>query len=211
MLFTGGVATATQIQIFDTNSDNVDFTSYYEMLDSRNLSGTLTVTEFNDTDSYVIYEFEADGVSFTGNVLTITPTSVYASPLVSNTNAPVGDVCISFDLFRGVKTLNETGITSSNSTFYSVTQSEYDGMVIDYIVRKTDGTTGTRTGTIMAAWDGTTSTVQFTDTSTTDAGGTTSGLVFRVEANGTNASLGFTVSSGTYTVTITVRPIGTYS
>jgi hypothetical protein len=210
-LFTGGITAATQIQIFDTNSDGVDWTDYYKMLDSRNLSGTLTATEVNDTDSYVIYEFEADGVSFSGNVLTITPTSIYASPLVSNPSTPIDNVCISFDLFRGVKTLNETGITATTNNFYSVKQSQYNGMVVDYVVRKTDGTTGTRTGTIMAAWDGTSSTVQYTDTSTKDAGGTTAGLAFKVTASSGVASLGFNVTSGTYTVTITVRPIGTYS
>ena len=60
-------------------------------------------------------------------------------------------------------------------------------MVIDYVVRKTDATEGTRTGTILAAWDGTSTTVQFTDSSTRDAGGSTAGLTFRVTADGTDA------------------------
>ena len=168
-------------------------------------------TELNDTDSYVIYEFDAAGVSFSNNVLSITPTAIYASPLVDNSTTPV-NVCIQFDLFRGVKTISETGITSGTyNDFYSVKQSEYPGMVIDYVVRKTDSTTGTRTGTILAAWDGTSTTVQFTDSSTRDAGGSTVGLTFRVTADGTDASLGFTITSGTYTVTISVRPLGDYS
>ncbi len=198
------------IQIFDTNSDGVNWTEYYEMIAGRKLSGTLTATEFNDTDSYVIYEFDSAGVSFSSNVLTITPTAIYASPLVDNSTTP-GDVCIQFDLFRGVKTLSESNITAGNSTFYGVKQSEYPGMAIDYVVRKTDATTGTRTGTILAAWDGTSQTVQFTDSSTRDAGGSTAGLTFKVTANGTDAYLGFTRTSGTYTVTISVRPLGDYS
>jgi len=181
------------------------------MIAGRKLSGTLTATELNDTDSYVIYEFDAAGVTFSSNVLTITPTAIYASPLVDNSTTP-GNVCIQFDLFRGVKTLSESNITATNATFYSVKQSEYPGMVIDYVVRKTDGTTGTRTGTILAAWDGTSTTVQFTDSSTRDAGGSTAGLTFRVTATGTNASLGIDVTGGgTYTVTISVRPLGDYS
>ena len=198
------------IQIFDTNSNSVDWTEYYEMIAGRNLSGTLTATELNDTDSYVIYEFDAAGVSFSSNVLSITPTAIYASPLVDNSTTP-GDVCIQFDLFRGVKTLSQSNITSTDTTFYSVKQAEYPGMVIDYVVRKTDSTEGTRTGTILAAWDGTSTTVQFTDSSTRDAGGSTAGLTFRVSADGTDASLGFTITSGTYTVTISVRPLGEYS
>jgi len=182
------------------------------MIVGRKLSGTLTVTEFNDTDSYIIYEFDAAGTSFGSNILTITPTAIYASPLVDTTNAPVDSVCIQFDLFRGVKTLSQSNITSTTTNFYSVKQAEYPGMAIDYVVRKTDSTTGTRTGTILAAWDGTSTTVQFTDSSTRDAGGSTAGLTFRVTADGTDASLGFTITGGgTYTVTISVRPLGDYS
>ena len=90
--FVNGLTSATQINIFDTNADNVDWTEYYEMIVGRKLSGTLTVTEFNDTDSYIIYEFDAAGTSFGSNILTITPTAIYASPLVDTTNAPVDNV-----------------------------------------------------------------------------------------------------------------------
>jgi hypothetical protein len=179
------------------------------MIAERNLAFTLTVVLDNNTDNYVIYEFEAQGVVWDGTNLTLTPSSVFASPLVDTSTVVAGDfVCLHFDLFRGVKTLQETGISSTDSTFFQVKQADYDGMIVDYVVRKTDATTGTRTGTIMAAWDGATSTVQYTDTSTRDAGGSTAGLSFRVTANGTLASLGFTITSGTYSVTISVRPLG---
>ena len=178
------------------------------MIAERNLAFTLTISQVNDTDNYVIYEVEAQGVTFNGTVLTLVPSSVFASPLVDAGTMDGSDVCIDFDLFRGVKTLQETGINSTDTTFFQVKQADYDGMIVDYVVRKTDATTGTRTGTIMAAWDGATSTVQFTDTSTRDAGGSTAGLSFRVTANGTLASLGMTVTSGTYNVTISVRPLG---
>jgi hypothetical protein len=180
------------------------------MINGRRLSGTLTITEFNDTDSYIIYEFDAEGTSFSGNILSITPTAVYASPLVDTSNSPVNSVCLQFDLFRGVKTFSQAGVVSSNTTFYSVNQSDYDGMVIDYVVKKTDATTGARTGTVLSAWDGTSTTVEFTDTSTRDAGGSTAGLSFRVTSTGGVASLGFTITSGTYTITINVRPLGEY-
>jgi len=181
------------------------------MIDSRNLAFTLTVTEENNTDNYVIYEFEAQDVVFdaANNYLRLVPSNVFSSPLVdtsSLTGTP--NVCIDFDLFRGVKTLQETGISSTDSTFFQVKQADYDGMIVDYVVRKTDATTGTRTGTILAAWDGASSTVQFTDQSTRDAGGSTAGLSFKVTADGTDASLGVTVSGGIYDVTISVRPLG---
>ena len=181
------------------------------MIDSRNLAFTLTVTEENNTDNYVIYEFEAQDVVFdaANSYLRLVPSNVFSSPLVDSSSlAGTPFVCISFDLFRGVKTLQETGITSTDNTFFQVKQADYDGMIIDYVVRKTDATTGTRTGTILAAWDGASSTVQFTDQSTRDAGGSTAGLQFKVTADGTDASLGFNVSSGTYDVTISVRPLG---
>ena len=64
----------------------------------------------------------------------------------------------------------------------------------------------------MAAWDGTSTTeVSFTDSSTRDAGGSTASLTFRVSVTGTDARLGFTIESGTYTGTLSVRPLGEYS
>jgi hypothetical protein len=206
--FGGSITNASQIQIYNVNSDSVDYTEYYEMIAERNLAFTLTITQVNDTDNYVIYEVEAQGVTFNGTVLTLVPSSVFASPLVDAGTMDGSNVCIDFDLFRGVKTLQETGINSTDNTFFQVKQADYDGMIVDYVIRKTDATPGTRTGTIMAAWDGATSTVQYTDTSTRDAGGSTAGLTFRVTANGTLASLGITVTSGTYNVTISVRPLG---
>ena len=210
ILFNGSVTNASVIQIFDTNSDGVDWTEYYEMIAGRNLSGTLTATEINDTDSYIVYEFDTEGVSFAGNVLSITPTAVYASPLVDTTNAPVENVCIQFDLFRGVKTLQETNVVNTTVTLYTFTQSEYDGAVVDYVVKRTDSTGGTRTGSIYIAWNG--STVANTDQSTRDVGLATSGLTFVTLSNGTNTELRATASAGngTFTITISVRPIGTY-
>ena len=245
--FVGGLTTATQINIFDTNSDAVDWTEYYEMIVGRKLSGTLTITEFNDTDSYIVYEFNGAGTSFGSNRLTINPTSVYASPLVDTTNAPVGNVCIQFDLFRGgslldtatptggvivstgdlysattqgqiivqdsdpqitmsgltnVVTYKESGITTGKQ-LYSFNQSLGDGAIIEYVVQRTDGTVGLRTGQIIAVWSG--SSTQAAQTSSRDVGGSTAGLELSVTADGTNVYINSVISSGTYNITLHVR------
>ena len=184
------------------------------MLDRRYLSCTLTVTEINNTDNYVIYEFEPQDISFnpSTNILTMVPSSVYASPLVNASGLVSGDqACLTFDLFRGEKSKSEAGVNGTEDNWYDLPQSEFDGAVYEYVVKRTDtGNEGVRTGQIFAAWQGSTN-VQFTDTSTRDAGGVTSGLSFSVKVNGTTAALGVNVSTGTYTVIVNVRPYGHYS
>jgi hypothetical protein len=129
----------------------------------------------------------------------------------------VGSIVVTADTITltGVtynQTKTESNITATNTSFVSVPQANGNGMMIDYVVRKTNSSTATRTGQIYAAWDGLTSTVEFTDTSTREAGtGTTAGLAMRVIADGTDAKLGFTVTSDTYTLTVYVRVLGTYS
>jgi len=172
----------------------------------------MTVTLLNDTDKYVIYEFTPNGIQWDGTYLTLTPSVIFASPLVdSGEEIPTNSgVCIDFDLFRGEKTYSQSGVNSTLPSFFLVPVADYDGMVVEYVVRKTDsGTTGTRTGTIMAAWDGTT--VQYTDQSTRDAGNSTAGLQFKIDINSGNARVGLTRTSGTYEVSINVRPYGFFS
>ena len=181
------------------------------MIDGRNLSLTLTVTEVNDTERYVIYEFDPQGISYStaGGYLQLLPTNVYASPLVSATgfSSSTPDVCVSFDLFRGVKTLQETGLNSASGNLYDFTQSSYDGAVVDYVVKRTDSS-GTRTGSVFIAWNSSNST--FADQSSRDAGVSTAGFTFRITADGTTATLGYNISTGTYTVTLSIRPLGTH-
>ena len=210
--FEGSVTASTSIKLYRYNSSNVDYEEFYTMLDRRELSCTLTVNLGNDMDDYVIYEAEPQNITYdpTGDYLTIVPTTVYSSPLV-NADSTIGDssrICVQFDLFRGIKTIRETGVTGSNANFYQVPQANYDGMVIDYVARKTNGTTGTRTGTIMAAWNGTNaSDVQFTDQSTRDVP-VSLGIRFTVTVDGTNASVSVSAGGDTYNVTLNVRRLG---
>ena len=180
------------------------------MILKRYLSGTLTVTETNDTDKYVIYEFDPDNYSIAGNVVTITPLSVFASPLVDSETSIGSTVCIDFDLFRGDKA-KSASVTGTDNSFYLVDNSDYAGMVVEYVVERTNtGNEGTRTGQILAAWNG--SNIQFTDSSTRDAGASTAGLQFKIALSGGNAAIGLTVTAGqTFDVTINVRPYGKFS
>jgi hypothetical protein len=94
------------------------------MIAGRDLGGTLTVTETNNTDSYVIYEFIPSDVSYSSGVLSIQPTNAYASPLVENLDLSVGNVCITFDLFKSEKVI--TGTTSPNGGVAVAIQGEPD-------------------------------------------------------------------------------------
>ena len=225
------------------------------MIDTRGLCGTLTLTEVNNTDAYIVYEFEGSGVTYSSNVITVNVANTFAAPIVSiGTEGLDGtNVCASFELYRCknlspttpsggvvVSTGSDTDlstkanivVTGSSTTFtgtsyiqttqvvgattgtenalVSVPIADAEGIVVEYVVRKTNGTTASRTGTILGAYDGTT--VQYTDSSTRDAGsGSTAGITFRVARVGSNLNLGYTITSDTFTITVYVRALGTYT
>jgi hypothetical protein len=92
------------------------------------------------------------------------------------------------------------GSVSSNTTLITIPESSGNSGFFDYYV--SDGT-NSRAGTVIAVWNG--SNAQFTDYSTPDIGGSTTGISFTVTANGTNVSFSASVSSGTWTVKVGSR------
>jgi hypothetical protein len=91
------------------------------------------------------------------------------------------------------------GVGTTN--IYSIPTSAYTGAFFDYTV--SDGT-NLRAGNIMSIWSG--SSVNFTETSTTDFGSTT-GLTFNVVVSGGNAILQTSGVTGSWTVKTIVRSI----
>jgi hypothetical protein len=65
-----------------------------------------------------------------------------------------------------------------------------------------DGT-NKRAGTVMSVWDG--STTEYTDYSTPDIGGATTGISFRTTVSGSNILFQAVVTSGTWTVKVGSR------
>ena len=74
--------------------------------------------------------------------------------------------------------------------------------MFDYYV--SDGT-NKRAGTIITAWDG--SSTAYTDYSTPDIGGSTTAISFQTAISGGNLQLNAVVTSGTWTVKVATRII----
>ena len=91
--------------------------------------------------------------------------------------------------------------TTGTTNVYSIPTSAYTGAFFDYTV--SDGT-NLRAGNIMSIWSGTS--VNFTETSTTDFGNT-SGLTFNMIVSSGNAILRTSGTTGNWTVKTIVRSI----
>lgn len=87
------------------------------------------------------------------------------------------------------------------SNVYSLPVSAYTGAFFDYTV---SNTTGARAGNIMSIFSGTS--VEFTETSTTDIG-STSNIIFTMSSDGSNASLQVSAATTGWEVKTIVRSI----
>jgi hypothetical protein len=97
-------------------------------------------------------------------------------------------------------TANVTTIVGSN-TIYSIPTASYDGAWFEYTVRSGSNA---RAGQIMSIWSG--SSVNFTETTTTDFG-TTAGIAFTVMVSGSNLILTGSSATAGWTVKTIVRSI----
>jgi len=94
----------------------------------------------------------------------------------------------------------ETNVTS-NSVLHEIPVSSGCGAYFDYCITESGG--AKRLGTVMATWDGSGAT--WTDTSTPDLNGPTTGIGFTVTVSGGNVQFNSVVTSGTWTIRIAVR------
>jgi len=106
------------------------------------------------------------------------------------------------------KTVEVTGINSTQNILTSIDETDTTGAIIDYLVIRTDSA-GQRTGQIMASFKA--GTVATTDTSTRDIGSSTAGCSLDVQSSGGLASVRAVITGGTYTVIIYFRALGAYS
>jgi hypothetical protein len=97
---------------------------------------------------------------------------------------------------------NVTNGVTSNTSLYTIPTLSGCGAYFDYCV--TDGSTNKRIGTVIVGWLGSNTT--WTDTSTPDIGNTSS-VSFIATSNGTDVNLQANVSSGTWTIRLSVRVI----
>ncbi len=75
----------------------------------------------------------------------------------------------------------------------------------DYWIKDSNGYM--RAGTVMVVWNETTDTVEYTDTSTKDLGGSTAALTFTAAISSNDVQLTAVIASGTWTVAIGARLI----
>jgi hypothetical protein len=164
-------------------------------------------------------------LTFDGNTL-ILGSATGATGIVVNILGSTGQLIEIDDINTGdilqVGDLSGSPIFAVNSDGFIKTLSGYfTGQTGNFIAFSIPDTTGVavffdyyainttlssyRSGTVMAVWNATANTVEFTDTSTNDLGGSTAGLTFSVAITSNNLNLTANISANTWTVKIGAR------
>ena len=94
------------------------------------------------------------------------------------------------------------GSISSNTVLVTIVSASGTSAVFDYYV---SNGTNKRAGTVMTVWDN--STTAYTDYSTPDIGGSTTGISFTTSTDGSNVFLNAVITSGTWVVKVGSRVI----
>jgi hypothetical protein len=100
-------------------------------------------------------------------------------------------------------TTTRVSLSAGTNTIYSIPTSAYTGAFFDYTLISS-GATGARSGNIMSIWSG--SSVNFTETQTTDIG-TTTGVTFNMGIVGSNAVLSSSATTAGWTVKTIIKSI----
>jgi hypothetical protein len=95
---------------------------------------------------------------------------------------------------------SSVSLVSSPATLITIVAAS--GVSANFSYYVSDGT-NKRAGTVMSVWDG--STTEYTDYSTPDIGGATTGISFRTTVSGANILFQAVVTSGTWTVKVGSR------
>jgi hypothetical protein len=98
---------------------------------------------------------------------------------------------------------NVGSLTTGTSVVSTIPTSSGCSANFDYCVTESGG--AMRSGTVKAVWNN--STAGYTDVSTTDIVGSTSGIEFTVDVSGGNVRLNAVVTSGTWTVKVGTKVV----
>ena len=154
-----------------------------------------------------------------------TPNSANAEPnlifdgntLEVKSNSSIGDVLRAGEVSYGVPVFsvnNEKYVKiqslvinniSTDTDIFTIPDSSGGAGFYDYYIY--NSTPSYRAGTIMAVWDASSDTVEYTETSTPDLNGTTSGITFTLRISSNNLILKAKVTSGTWSIRLGVRLI----
>jgi hypothetical protein len=177
---------AESMRLFTTGNVSIGSTTDSGRLAVRGSGATSATTTFlvqNSTPTTLFQIQDHGSSSFAGNL------TVSGSTLIGNITAPA---------------LNDTTKVTANSgvtTIYAIPTASYDGAFFDYVVRSGSNA---RAGQIMGLWSG--SSVNFTETTTTDFG-STSNFTFGMSISSSNMILSSSATSNGWTVKAIVRSI----
>jgi hypothetical protein len=130
-------------------------------------------------------------------------------------NSSIGDVIKAGEVSYGVPVFavnNEKYIkiqslivnnVSTDTDIFSIPDLSGGAGFYDYYIY--NATPSYRAGTIMAVWDATANTVEYTETSTPDLNGTTSGITFSLRISSNNLILKANVTSGIWSIRLGLR------
>jgi hypothetical protein len=111
-----------------------------------------------------------------------------------------GEPNMRFDGTNSYQSSYSGGTVTGTSTLITIVAAS--GVSANFSYYVSDGT-NKRAGTVMSVWDG--STTEYTDYSTPDIGGSTTGISFRTTVSGSNILFQSVVTSGTWTVKVGSR------
>jgi hypothetical protein len=111
-----------------------------------------------------------------------------------------GEPNMRFDGTNSYQSSYSGGTVTGTSTLITIVAAS--GVSANFSYYVSDGT-NKRAGTVMSVWDG--STTEYTDYSTPDIGGATTGISFRTTVSGSNILFQAVVTSGTWTVKVGSR------
>jgi hypothetical protein len=111
-----------------------------------------------------------------------------------------GEPNMRFDGTNSYQSSYSGGTVTGTSTLITIVAAS--GVSANFSYYVSDGT-NKRAGTVMSVWDGSTS--EYTDYSTPDIGGATTGISFRTTVSGSNILFQAVVTSGTWTVKVGSR------
>jgi len=111
-----------------------------------------------------------------------------------------GEPNMRFDGTNSYQSSYSGGSVTGTSTLITIVAAS--GVSANFSYYVSDGT-NKRAGTVMSVWDG--STTEYTDYSTPDIGGATTGISFQTTVSGSNILFQAVVTSGTWTVKVGSR------
>lgn len=171
------------------------FTTIYNTGDNR------VITSNGTTDS----ANAESNLNFDGNTLQVLSGSATGSVL------NVGEISSGKPIFSvGNEKYTKTqsliiDSVSTNTEIFSIADTKGGAAFYEYYVY--NESSSYRSGTIMAVWDSTSEEVKYTETSTPDLNGSTSGISFSLYITSNNVILRADVSSGNWSIRLGVRLI----